>query len=62
MNNLSTPMIIAIMVVTFIAGYAVVSFAVRKFKEGAREGKPHPMPIDDEDEKRPGPTSEDRWR
>lgn len=61
MNNLSTTMIIAIMVVTFIAGYAVVSFAVRKFKEGARVGKPH-TPIDDEDQKRPGPTSEDRWR
>jgi hypothetical protein len=54
-------MIVAIVVVTFIAGYAVVSFVARKFKEGARGGKPHPTPLD-EDEKRPGPTSEDRWR
>lgn len=61
MNGLSNFMILAIMVVTFIAGYAVVSFVMRKFKEGAREGKPHPTPIE-EDEKRPGPTSEDRWR
>ena len=57
MNNHSNWMMLAVVVVAFVAGYAVVSFAVRKFKEGARRPGP-----DDEDQKRPGPTSEDRWR
>jgi len=57
MNGLSNFMIVAIVVVGFIAGYAIVSFAVRKFKEAAQRPGP-----DDEDSKRPGPTSEDRWR
>jgi hypothetical protein len=57
MTNHSNLLMLAVVVVAFIAGYAVVSFAVKKFKEGAR----HPG-LDDQDDKRPGPTSEDRWR
>jgi len=40
MTNHWNLMMLAVVVVAFIAGYAVVSFAVRKFKEGARRPGP----------------------
>ena len=57
MKDHSTWMMIAVVVVAFIAGYAVVSFAARKFKEGTERPPP-----DDQNQGPPGPTNEDRWR
>jgi flagellar basal body-associated protein FliL len=57
MTNHSNWLMLAVVVVTFIAGYAVVSFAVKKFKEGTQR-----PPSDAQDQRQPDPTNEDRWR
>ena len=54
MTDHSTLMMFAVLVVAFIAGYSVISYAVRKFKEGAA----HPAPRD-QDRTDSDPTSND---
>ena len=39
MTDYSPAMMIAVIVVAFIAGYSIVSYAVRKFREAGRAGR-----------------------
>jgi len=39
MSDYSPAMMIAIIVVTFIAGYSIVSYAVKKFRAAGRAGR-----------------------